>query len=117
MLLSLSKAARRLGDVSVRTVRRLIARGELAPCPVGRLVRVREDSVDAYIDRYSHSVHNPSSAEPVAWKGVDPCHLSAQGRPSGTRVIAMPKGDELDARLRLLDIMYLYGRLPFARTI
>jgi excisionase family DNA binding protein len=38
-------------DVSTRTVRRLIAAGELAACRLGRLVRVHPDDLAAYIER------------------------------------------------------------------
>jgi excisionase family DNA binding protein len=38
-------------DVSTRTVRRLIARGELVACRLGRSLRVHPDDLAAYIDR------------------------------------------------------------------
>ena len=38
-------------DVSTRTVRRLIASGELAACRLRRSVRVHPDDLAAYIDR------------------------------------------------------------------
>lgn len=37
--------------VSARTVRRMIARGELVACRLGRSVRVHPDDLAAYIDR------------------------------------------------------------------
>ena len=37
--------------LSTRTVRRLIARGELVACRLGRSVRVHPDDLAAYIDR------------------------------------------------------------------
>ena len=37
--------------VSTKTVRRLIARRELAACRLGRSVRVHPDDLAAYIDR------------------------------------------------------------------
>jgi excisionase family DNA binding protein len=39
-------------DVSARTVRRLIAKGELVACRLGRSVRVHPDDLAAYIDRH-----------------------------------------------------------------
>ena len=38
-------------DVSGRTVRRKIAKGDLVACRFGRLVRVHPDDLAAYIDR------------------------------------------------------------------
>jgi excisionase family DNA binding protein len=49
-LLSLSEAAERLA-VSTRTLRRMIARGELVGFRVGRTVRVRAEDVQALVQR------------------------------------------------------------------
>jgi excisionase family DNA binding protein len=49
-LLLIDQVAEGLG-VSTRTVRRLIARGELVACRLGRSVRVHPDDPAAYIDR------------------------------------------------------------------
>jgi excisionase family DNA binding protein len=49
-LLLIDQVAEGLG-VSTRTVRRLIARGELVACRFGRSVRVHPDDLAAYIDR------------------------------------------------------------------
>ena len=49
-LLLIDHVAESLG-VSAKTVRRLIARRELAACRLGRLVRVHPDDLAAYIDR------------------------------------------------------------------
>jgi excisionase family DNA binding protein len=49
-LLLIDQVAEGLG-VSTRTVRRLIAKGELVACRLGRLVRVHPDDLAAYIDR------------------------------------------------------------------
>ena len=49
-LLPLDHVAESLG-VSAKTVRRLIAKGELVACRLGRLVRVHPDDLAAYIDR------------------------------------------------------------------
>lgn len=38
--------------VSTRTVRRLIATGELMACHIGRSVRVHPDDLARYVDRY-----------------------------------------------------------------
>lgn len=47
-LLTLDDAAARM-NVSLRTVRRLVARRALASVRIGRLVRVPEEGVDAFI--------------------------------------------------------------------
>jgi excisionase family DNA binding protein len=47
---SLARAARRL-DVSVPTVRRLLAKGELSRVQIGRAVRVLSRSVDELAER------------------------------------------------------------------
>lgn len=100
-LLTLPETARRLGDVSVRTVRRLMARGELDWCCIGlRSVRVSEPSVEAYIATRLHSGHTSARAEPVAWKGTSPCHINARIHPSGTRPIQTQAARELDALLK-----------------
>jgi excisionase family DNA binding protein len=49
-LLLIDEVAEGLG-VSTRTVRRLIARGELVACRLARSVRVHPDDLPAYIDR------------------------------------------------------------------
>jgi excisionase family DNA binding protein len=49
-LLLIDDVAEGLG-VSTRTVRRLIAKGELVACRLGRLVRIHPDDLAAYIDR------------------------------------------------------------------
>jgi excisionase family DNA binding protein len=49
-LLRIPQVAEGLG-VSTRTVRRVIARGELVACRLGRSVRVHPDDLAAYIDR------------------------------------------------------------------
>jgi excisionase family DNA binding protein len=38
-------------DVSTRTVRRLIAKGELVACRLGRSVRVHPEDLAAYVNR------------------------------------------------------------------
>lgn len=100
-LLTLPETAQRLGNVSVRTVRRLMARGELDYCCIGqRSMRVPEASVEAYIEQRMHSRHTPERAEPVAWKGTSPCHINARNHLSGTRRIQTQAARELDALLK-----------------
>jgi excisionase family DNA binding protein len=49
-LLLIGQVAEGLG-VSTRTVRRLIAKGELVACRLGRAVRIHPDDLAAYVDR------------------------------------------------------------------
>ena len=104
MLLSLSEAAQRLGGVSVRTIRRLIDRGELDWCPVGRLKRIPADSIEAYETRHRQSVHNSVGAEPVAWKGNKPCYSNVRGRRLSMPIIETRSAKELnDLLVRLTE--------------
>lgn len=57
-LLTLAQVAEQLA-VSLRTVERLVARGELAVVRVGRQVRVRPQDMDAYLD----AARLPTTAE------------------------------------------------------
>lgn len=57
-LLTLALVAEQL-DVSLRTVERLVARGELAVVRVGRQVRVRPQDLDAYLE----AARLPTTAE------------------------------------------------------
>ena len=45
LLWNLDEAARQLGGLSIRTVRRLIERGELPVVRIGRAVRVPADAI------------------------------------------------------------------------
>jgi excisionase family DNA binding protein len=66
-LLSIEEVAEILG-LSTRTVRRLIAKGELTVCYFGRAVRAHPDDLARYIDR--HRGHR----SPEAIRGrLSPC--------------------------------------------
>jgi excisionase family DNA binding protein len=60
MLWSIKETARRLGNVSTRTVRRLLERGELPTMRIGRLIRIPPEGVRAWLDRNIHQAHNLS---------------------------------------------------------
>jgi len=51
-LLDVPAVARRL-DVSEKTVRRLIVRGELRAHRIGRLIRISEDELDRFLESKS----------------------------------------------------------------
>lgn len=53
-LIKLTEVADRL-SVCSRSVRRLIAKGELSVVKVGRCTRMFESVVDAYLDRLGHT--------------------------------------------------------------
>lgn len=99
---SIPEAAQKLGGVSARTVHRLIARGQLATCRVGRRVLVPAQALRDYVGRQYEIAHNPNCAEPVAWKGTKPCYFNAQGRRSGMSVTGTGAANELSVLLARL---------------
>lgn len=82
-LLSLDEAAKLLGGVSSRTVRRLMADRLLSACRVRRRLFVTAESVQNYVAVMSEEVHNPPRVESVAWKEFKPCHTDDLTRRSG----------------------------------
>lgn len=102
LLWSFKEAARQLGGVSIRTVRRMIERGEIPAVRLGRLVRIPADAIRAWVAQKSGQAHNPSCAELVAWKGVEPCHTSERIAQTGGRPILTQAASELDALLAQL---------------
>ena len=100
LLWSLKQVAEALGNVSCRTVRRLIERGQLPAMHVGRLVRVPVKAVHQYVARRTKTAHNSQCVEPVAWKGVKPCHTNVRTHKSGTRSTPTRAAEELDALLK-----------------
>ncbi|TAM46300.1 MAG: DNA-binding protein [Gammaproteobacteria bacterium] len=65
LLWSLSEAARQLGDVSTRTVRRLLVRGDLPSVRVGRRLCVPSLAVREWVTKQSGPAHNPERAGPA----------------------------------------------------
>ena len=99
LLWSLDETARQLGGVSRRTVQRLLARGVLSFVHIGRRKLVVPESVQQYVGQLADNVRR---AEPVALKGMTPCHTSAMNRRTGTQSSPMRRGKELDAVLSRL---------------
>ncbi len=99
LLWSLEEAARQLGGVSKRTVQRLIERGDVAICRVGRLVRIPSDSVRDYVARVTRGAHNLTGAESGAWKGNNLCHTDVKTPRFGGSVLPTQAARELDALL------------------
>ncbi len=82
LLWDLEETARQL-NVCMRTVRRLIMRGDFPAVRVGRCVRVPVDAVRAYVERNMQPAHNTRCAEPgVREKEVYACHTDAMTVPS-----------------------------------
>src|SRR6185295_2483667 len=99
---SLPEAASMLGGVSVRSLQRLVARGALATVRIGRRVLVPADQLREYVAGSSKGTHNPTSAEPVAWKGTKPCYSNAQDRRAGTSGSGTQAAGELSVLLARL---------------
>ena len=99
LLWSLNETAKQLGGVSIRSVRRMVERGELSLVRVGRLVRVVPESVQAYVASRTQQAHNPECVGSVAWKGNDPCYENAKVRRTGVQTTPMQAAKELDALL------------------
>lgn len=100
LLWPFEEVAHQLGGISTRTVRRLVAAGELPVVYVGpRLPRVPADSVHAYVARLAQGVHNSSCAESEAWKGKTPWSTDEMIPRSIGVVSPMQAARELDALL------------------
>ena len=62
LLWSLEAAAKQLGGISTRAVRRLLEAGDIEPCHVGGRLLVSVASVRSYVDRMRPSAQNPRGA-------------------------------------------------------
>ena len=71
LLWSLDETARQLGGISIRTVRRMLKRGDLKPVRIGRSLRVCANSVHSFVDRSRTKSDNPCG---VAVLGENTCH-------------------------------------------
>lgn len=101
---SLKEAAAKLGGISVRSVQRLVARGLLPTIRVTRRVLIPAEALRRLVASEAAVRDNVPRAEPVAWKGVNPCYSNAQGRRSGTSSSGAQAARELDGLLgRLTD--------------
>jgi excisionase family DNA binding protein len=68
------EAAEKLGGISVRTIRRLVASGALPVLRVLSRVLIPAEALRAYVAAGTIPAHNPMRAESVAWKELKPCH-------------------------------------------
>lgn len=99
LLWSLEETARQLGGVSIRSVRRMVERGEILSVHVGRLVRVVPDSVLAFVASHAQQAHNFACVGSVAWKGNNPCYTDAKVHRTGGQTTPTQTAKELDALL------------------
>jgi excisionase family DNA binding protein len=108
LLWSLEETAQQLGDVSVRTVRRLIERRQLEAVKIGRRCLVVPASVMALVEQQQQSRHNPRRAGDVLG-GHSTCqkrttamvYVNEKARHTGGRVSPTPAADALAAVLGL----------------
>lgn len=108
LLWDLTEAARQLGGVSTRTVRRLIEQGALQSKKVGARLMVRPESVRSYLDQDITLGNNPACAgrdvrEIVTCRSASneirtDC-IGARGRRTGGRPTQTLAVRELDALL------------------
>ncbi|HEC16030.1 MAG TPA: DNA-binding protein [Sedimenticola sp.] len=99
LLWNLDEAARQLGNVSTRTVRRMLERGDLPTVRIGRSVRVPADAVKSWVDKNMTIPHNPTCAGQDVQGGKSTCHTGARIVPFGGSVTPTQAGRELDALL------------------
>lgn len=111
MLWSIDETARQLGEVSTRTVRRMVERGELPTVKVGRLVRIPASAAHEWQEEQMSPAHNDNRAGRDV-QGGSTCRRSARPeirtvskggriRRTGGRVSPMKAADELAAVLEL----------------
>ncbi|MHB8253878.1 MAG: helix-turn-helix domain-containing protein [Acidiferrobacter sp.] len=103
LLWSLEVTARQLGGVSTRTVRRLLASGELPAVRVGRLLRVPAASVRSWVDQKLVRGDNVIRAEPGVRKEIA-CHTDVKIAPSIGSVSPTQAAQELGVRLKLRTV-------------
>lgn len=101
LLWSIDEAARILGDVSIRTVQRLIERREFPVIKVGRRVMIPARAILEWVDQKTAATHNHHRAGPgVRKKEVNACHTDAKIVPYGGCHIPTQVARELDALLK-----------------
>lgn len=102
LLWTLNETAQQLGGVSIRTVRRMVDRGEISPVRVGRLLRILPESVHAFVAAQTEQAHNLPRVGSVAWKGIEPCYTNAKAHRSGGLATPTQQARELDDLLAQL---------------
>jgi excisionase family DNA binding protein len=98
MLLTLPEAAEQL-RVSTRTIRRIVACGDLPAIVIRRAVRIRATDLRTYVDECARNLHTGQCAGPDVRKGDGTCHTDATIVPFGGRLTSTQAERELDALL------------------
>ena len=98
LLWNLEETARQLGNVSVRTVRRLIASGELPAIKVRGSTKVSASAARARVDAKFDKADNPGRGLDVRTGGTT-CHLNGLTARSGGYRSPVQMEDELDVLL------------------
>ena len=102
LLWSLNEAAKQLGNISVRTLRRLIDRGELGTVRMGRRRFVRPQDAMDWVERNVIGVHTPCCAGPgVRTKEINARHTDAKIVPFGGCHTPTQAAEELGGLLGL----------------
>ena len=84
LLWSLDEVAHQLGDISKRSVLRLLERGELPSVKVGRRVMIPAHTVHEWVDQRMKLADNHNSAGlGVRRKEKNACHTDAKTVPFG----------------------------------
>ena len=78
LLWSLQEAARQLGGVSTRSVRRMIDAGELPAVSVRRSIKIPVAAVLEWVERNMSYTHNHPCAGPSVLKEKSTCHRSVK---------------------------------------
>ncbi|MGY6215903.1 helix-turn-helix domain-containing protein [Methylolobus aquaticus] len=97
---SLDDAARLLGGISVRTVRRLIEAGELPVVRIGRRLTVPVEGLRAWVASHTQTAHNAPRAGHVRQETYT-CLTNEKTAPSGGCRTPTPAADALGALLGL----------------
>jgi excisionase family DNA binding protein len=102
LLWSLDEVTHQLGDISRRSVLRLIERGELPSVKVGRRVMIPAHTVHEWVDQRMKLADNHSNAGlGVRRKEKNACHTDAKTVPIGGFLSSTQVDKELDALLTL----------------
>lgn len=102
LLWTIEETARQLGNVSRRTVYRLLAAGVLPKVKVMGATRIPPGAVADWVERMTKEAQNQPCAAPVAWKEIEPCHTDVTTRLSGGLATPTQAAAELDALLAQL---------------
>lgn len=100
LLWSLEEVAHQLGQISIRSVRRMIERGELPFVKIGRRVLIPSEAAREHVAQNLQVAHNSHCAGSAAWKGNNPCHTDAKIRRIGGSNSSTQAAKQLTALLK-----------------